>query len=263
MYEGYETLLVSRKGKIVTVSLNRPEQMNATDAKMHQELERVFPEIGRDPDANVVILTGEGRAFSAGGDISTLRTTVDDPARWNESMREARALLYGIVDCDRPIIAKINGHAMGVGATLALFCDIIIAKDTAKIGDPHVNVGLVAGDGGSIIWPELIGYARAKKYLLTGEPITGKEAAEIGLITEAVPADELDERVAFYANKIANGASTAIRLTKKSINLGLRQKLDALIDAHLGYETMSYRSKDHCEALDAFLEGRPAVFTGR
>ena len=263
MYQGYEMLKVAREGKIVTVSLNRPDLMNATNAQMHQELERVFPEIGRDPDANVVILTGAGRAFSAGGDISTLRSTVDDPARWNESMREARALLYGIVDLDRPIIAKINGHAIGMGATLALFCDITIAKDSAKIGDPHVSVGLSAGDGGSLIWPELIGYARAKYYLLTGKPITGAEAAAIGLITEAVPGDQLDARVAEIAEELANGASTAIRLTKKSINLGLRQKLDMLIDAHLGHETLTYLSHDHCEALDAFLEGRPAVFTGR
>src|SRR5690606_11819512 len=126
-----------------------------------------------------------------------------------------------------------------------------------------VNVGLVAGDGGSLIWPALVGYAKAKRYLLTGEPITGAEAAEIGLISEAAPADELDARVAAVAEKIAGGAAIAIRLTKRAINMALRQQLDTLIEAHLGYETMSHLSADHREAVNAFAEKRAPVFTGR
>ncbi len=262
MYEGYEMLKVLREGGVVTVSFNRPEVKNATNPRMHQELVRIFPEIGRDPEAHVVVLTGEGDAFSAGGDLDTLRQSLDDQARWIESMAEAREILLGVIDLDRPVIAKVNGHAIGLGATLALVCDIVIAKDTAKIADPHVNVGLVAGDGGSIIWPALIGYARAKRYLLLGDTITGAEAAAIGLVTEALPADQLDARVDVIAQRLVKGAAVAIRLTKKSINMSLRQQMDAMIEAHLGYETMSHLSSDHREAVHAFLEKRKPEFTG-
>ena len=263
MYEGYETLKVVREGKIVTVSFNRPEVKNSTNARMHQELVRVFPEIGRDPEAHVVILTGEGDSFSAGGDIAGMKSNLDDPARWVESMGEARDILMGVIDLDRPVIAKVNGHAVGLGSTLALVCDIVICKDTAKIVDPHVKVGLVAGDGGAVIWPALIGFAKAKRYLLTGEPITGTEAERIGLVSEAVPAERLDARVAEIAEELANGAAVAIRLTKKSVNMALRQLMATQIEAHLGYETMSYMSADHREATHAFVERRPPVFTGR
>jgi enoyl-CoA hydratase len=262
VYEDYKLLEVVRKDRIVTVSFNRPEVRNATNAQMHQELVRVFPEIGRDPLAHVVILTGKGKSFSAGGDLATLQASLDDQARWVASTVEAREILLGLLDLDRPIIAKVNGHAIGLGATIALMCDIIIARDTALIADPHVKVGLTAGDGGSVIWPMLVGYARAKKYLLTGDTITGAEAAAIGLVTEALPAEQLDARVMQIAESLANGAAIAIRTTKKSINLSLRQQLNNLIEAHLGYETVSHLSADHREAVSAFLEKREPIFKG-
>lgn len=263
MYQGYETLKVVSAGGIVTVSFNRPEVKNATNARMHQELMRIFPEIGTDPDARVVILTGEGDCFSAGGDITGIQTMLDDQARWIDSMKEAKDIVTGLIDLDVPVIAKVNGHAIGLGATLALFCDIVIAKDTAKIADPHVKVGLVAGDGGSVIWPALVGYAKAKLYLLTGEPITGKEAAEIGLVSEACTADALDARVDAIAAQLASGAAIAVRLTKRAVNMSLRQQIDALLDAHLGFETLSHLSQDHREAVTAIVERRAPSFTGR
>jgi enoyl-CoA hydratase len=262
MYENYETLKITRNGKILTVSFNRPDVRNATNPQMHRELESIFPLIATDPDAHVVILTGEGGCFSAGGDMNTMRASLDNQNRWIESMLEARRILEGLIDLDRPVIARINGHAVGLGATLALCCDITIAKDTAKIADPHVGVGLVAGDGGSVLWPALVGYARAKRYLLTGDPITGEEAAKIGLITESATAEELDDKVNAIAERLANGAAMAIRLTKKSINMDLRQRMDAMIEAHLGYETMSHLSNDHREAIMAFIEKRAPNFTG-
>lgn len=262
MYEDYETLKVVRSGRVVTVAFNRPEVKNATNPRMHQELVRVFPEIGRDPDAYAVILTGEGDAFSAGGDLNTLKASLDDQGRWIESMIEAREIITGLIELDRPVIAKINGHAVGLGATLALFCDVIVARDTAKIADPHVQVGLVAGDGGAIIWPVLAGYAKTKLHLLTGAPITGAEAERIGLITEAVPADRLDARVAEIADQIAAAPAIAVRLTKRAINMALKQRMDAMIEANLGYETMSHLSNDHREAVHAFIEKRSPNFTG-
>ena len=262
MYDDYETLKVTRDGRILTVSFNRPEVNNATNPQMHQELERIFPQIGKDPETHVVILTGEGKCFSSGGDINTLKASLDNQARWVESMEEARRILYGLLDLDRPVIAKVNGHAIGLGATLALCCDIVIAKDTARIADPHVGVGLVAGDGGSVLWPALVGHAKAKRYLLTGDAITGEEAERIGLITDFASAEELDGKVQAFAERLANGAAVAIRLTKRAINMDLRQRMDAMIEAHLGFETWSHLSNDHREALEAFLEKRPPDFTG-
>jgi len=263
-YEGYQTLAVSRADKILTITLNRPEVRNATNGLMHQEFIRLFAEVRTDPETNVVILTGAGeKAFSAGGDIETLREYFTDQAGWAASMVEAKAILEGLVSIDQPVIGRINGDAIGLGATIALFCDITIAVDTARIADPHVGVGLVAGDGGSVIWPLLIGYAKAKRYLFTGDIITGKEAAEIGLVSESVPREQLDERVNALATRIANGATVAIRGTKAAVNMDLRQRLAALIDGHLGFETVSHLTQDHIEALNAFKERRAPNFTGR
>jgi enoyl-CoA hydratase len=263
MYEGYEFLRVERQGGIVTVTLNRPEVKNATNPQMHRELERVFPEINTDPEARVVVLTGAGRAFSAGGDLKQMQEGVDDHGRWIEAMGEARRLLSNLIDVEVPVIARINGHAIGLGATLALFCDITIALDEAKLADPHVGVGLVAGDGGAIIWPLLAGHARTRMPLLLGDAITGAKAAEWGLVTEAHPAETLDARVEEIAQRLANGAQVAIRGTKRALNMVLRQQLDAMIDAHLGLETMSHLSEDHRAAVDAFVAKRSPVFTGR
>lgn len=262
MYD-YESLKVTRNGRVLTVSLNRPEVLNATDPLMHQELIDVFPRIGNDPETDIVILTGEGKAFAAGGDLKGMQEKLPDQARWVEAMEEARALLYSPVDLDKPVIARLNGHAMGMGATLALFCDIVIASEKAKLGDPHVNVGLSCGDGGSVIWPALIGHVRAKRYLFTGDTISAKEAAEIGLINEAVPHDELDQRVDELTQQLLKQPPLALRLTKKSVNMGLRQLLDTMIEAHLGYETLSHYSADHAEALSAFVESRQPSFTGK
>jgi enoyl-CoA hydratase len=143
-----------------------------------------------------------------------------------------------------------------------LFCDLIVAANHAKFGDPHVKVGYVAGDGGAVIWPQLIGYARAKEYLLLGDTLTGEEAAKIGLITRAVPAEELDQVVDNYAQRLAGGAARAIQWTKLSINIGLKQLATSILDASIAYEALSNRTKDHQEAVNAFREKRAPRFTG-
>jgi enoyl-CoA hydratase len=168
-----------------------------------------------------------------------------------------------MLDCPKPIIAKINGDAIGLGATLALFCDISFAADSARIGDPHVRAGFVAGDGGAVIWPQLIGYARAKEYLLTGTLIQAADAARMGLINYSVPAEELDARVAEFAGKLLNGAMMAIRWTKMSINIGLKQIATATMDASMAYEALSNLSHDHREAVAAFREKRKPIFVGK
>ncbi|MBX3575066.1 MAG: enoyl-CoA hydratase/isomerase family protein [Mesorhizobium sp.] len=234
--------------------------MNAVGPKTHTELSRIFTDLNADPDVDVVVVTGAGRAFSAGGDIEWMQRMIDIPAEFDVAIREGKQILNSMLDCTKPIIAKVNGHATGLGSTIALFCDVIFAADTAKIGDPHVLVGLVAGDGGALIWPQLIGYARAKEFLLTGELLTATRAAEIGLINHAVPAGELDAKVDAFASKLQSGARSAIRGTKISINVGLKQLAAALIDVSFATEAESNRSADHAEAVAAFREGRKPVF---
>ena len=187
-YSGYEHILCERpEDGILKLTINNPENLNAIAPPIHTELARIWIDIADDPDTRCVLLTGAGRAFSAGGDVKNMVRT------WGErdvaaALREAKQIVDRMMDTPQPIIAMVNGHAIGLGATLALNCDIVFAAEGARIGDRHVNVGLVAGDGGALLWPLLIGPHRAKQYLLTGQLLTGAEAAELGLINQAVEA---------------------------------------------------------------------------
>lgn len=264
MYEAnYKTLLFKRRGRTLEITMNRPDKLNAVDEAMHAELARVFVHVSNDPDCDVAVLTGAGRAFSSGGDIDWMQKMIDQPASFEKTAREGKQIVFSLLDCEKPVIAKLNGHATGLGATIALFCDVIFASETAKIGDPHVSVGFVAGDGGAVIWPQLIGYARAKEYLMTGDLMTAAEAMRIGLINHAVAPSELDDRVAQFADRLAAGATKAIRWSKMSVNIGLKQLAHSIMDASLAYEAMSNVTADHQEAVNAFREKRAPRFTGR
>ena len=254
----YRTIRHERRDRVLTLILNRPEALNAVDGEMHAELTQVFFDAANDPASDVIVLTGEGKAFSSGGDIRWMQSIID--GGFDLTAREAKRIIVSLLDCEKPIIARLNGHATGFGATLALFCDIIIATETAKIGDPHVQVGFTAGDGGAVIWPQLIGYARAKEFLMTGDLMTAAEAARIGLINHAVPGEELDDRVYGLATRLAAGSQVAIRTTKMSVNIGLKQLVASIMDACLAYEALSNSSRDHQEAVSAFRERRKPVF---
>ena len=262
-FASYQCINFKRDGRILTVTLNRPEQSNAVNARLHHELSRVFTDVQRDADSDIVILTGNGTAFCAGGDIDWMQLSVDEPDEFEKTAREAKDIVYSQLDLEKPLICKLNGHATGLGASLALLCDIIIASDEAKIGDPHVSVGLVAGDGGALIWPQLVGYAKAKKYLLTGELMLAAEAERIGLITDVVPRAELDATVNAMAQRLVSGATKAIRWSKVTTNLPLRQLFHSYFDAGVAYECLSNRTEDHAEAVKAFRDRRKPVFTGR
>jgi len=261
-YDQYEGLLVEKKDKVMTITLNAPESLNAFTGGMHNSMSRIWDDVNDDPDVHVVVLTGAGRAFSAGGNVINMQKKIDDTAAWDAGMPEAKRIVFRILECDKPIIARVNGHAVGLGATVALLCDIIIAADHAKIGDPHVNAGLVAGDGGALIWPQLVGFARAKEYLLTGDLMSAAEAERIGLINHAVPADQLDEKVYGLARRLASGPMKSIRWTKQTINVPLRQLAHSMMDLSLSLETQSNLSKDHQEAVWAFGEKRKPNFSG-
>ena len=263
MNYNYETLKIEKAGKILTLTMNRPDKLNAINATMHTELSQVFEQINEDMDVEVVIFTGAGRAFAAGGDTMLMQQMIDDQSNWRHTQREAKKIVMGILDLEKPIIAKVNGHAVGLGATLALHCDVIFASDKAKIGDPHVRVGLVAGDGGSAIWPYLIGFARAKEYLFTGDLIPAAEAAQMGLINHCVPLDELDARVEAFAQRLVHGAIRAISWTKMAVNAPLRALASENLDTSLSLEGLSARTVDHQEAVRAFNEKREPKFVGR
>jgi len=262
-YDSYKTILAERRGRILTLTLNRPEQLNATNAELHSELARIFVDARHDDEADIIVLTGAGRAFCAGGDIDWMQESIDRPQMFEATAREAKEIVYSQLDLDKPLICRMNGHATGLGASLALLCDIIIAADHAKIGDPHVSVGLVAGDGGALIWPQLVGYARAKRYLFTGDLMTAAEAERIGLVSEVVPPAELDAKVYGLAERLAAGPLKAMKWTKVVSNLPLKALFHAHFDAGIAYECMSNQSSDHQEAVSAFRQKRKPAFTGR
>tara|TARA_B110000444_G_C18791225_1_gene572557 strand:- start:118 stop:912 length:795 start_codon:yes stop_codon:yes gene_type:complete len=262
-YDHYEALKITKEDRILTITINRPEVKNALNAQLHGEFFKIFHEIDNDEEIDIIILTGAGGAFCAGGDLDMLLEMHGDPISTSEAIRKDRKIQNAILDLEKPIIAKINGPAIGLGCSLALLCDFIYATPESVLADPHVSIGLVAGDGGAVIWPQLIGYARAKRYLLTGDPIRGKEAAEIGLITEAVPADEIDEIVEKMARRLVSGATHAIRWTKASINAGLKVTANAVIDRAASYEVITQLLEDHKIALEAFKQKEKPKFIGK
>jgi enoyl-CoA hydratase len=177
-------------------------------------------------------------------------------------MNRAYRLINNILALEKPLIAAVNGHAVGLGATIALFCDVIFASENARFSDPHVNVGLVAGDGGCVIWPLLIGVARAKRYLMTGDTIGAKDAEQIGLINEALPQDQVLPTAIAFAQRLANGPIKAIGWTKMSINEFLRHQVNLILHTSLATEYLCFESTDHAEAVNAFVEKRTPQFTG-
>ncbi|WP_159915682.1 enoyl-CoA hydratase/isomerase family protein [Pantoea sp. 18069] len=261
-FEEYKTIQFHRRERVLYVTFNRPEVLNAVNELMHEELAQVFHDCSKDPHSDVVVVTGAGRAFCAGGDIEWMQDAIDVPSRFEKTAREAKQIVYSLLDCEKPVIAKVNGHATGLGATIALFCDVIFASAKAKIGDPHVSVGFVAGDGGAVIWPQLIGYARAKEYLLTGDLMSAEKAASIGLINHALAPEELDAAVDAFADRLNQGAIKSIRWTKMATNIELKKIAHSAMDACLAYESLSNVTKDHQEAVNAFREKRAPVFTG-
>jgi enoyl-CoA hydratase len=259
----YEHLSFQRSGRVLTIVMNRPEVKNAANILMHRELSQVFADANRDPDSDILILTGAGDAFSSGGDIRSMRDKIADRSLWNDTVNEARALFYSILDLDKPLIARINGAATGLGATLAVYSDIAIAGESAIIGDPHVKVGLVAGDGGALMWPMLIGFQRAKELLMLGDAMSATDAARLGLISYCVPDHELDNKVQTLVNQLLKMPPFAVKGTKKAINHTLKQLALATFEYGVSLETQSQLTHDHSEAVNAFIERRAPNFTGR
>ena len=261
-YSRYKQIKVEKKDKVAVATLNRPDALNAVAPEMHAELEEFFTEVTRDDEVNAIVLTAAGRAFSAGGDIRGMHARLTGPFSERVRFKSARHLVHTILEVEQPIIAAVNGDAVGLGATLALMCDVIIASDKARFGDPHVRVGIVAGDGGAVIWPLLCGLAKAKEMLMTGDLISATEAERIGLVNHVVPLEQVLPKAMDLAQRLANGPTRAIRWTKLACNKRLRDEVNLVLDASLAVEFLTFFSDDHKEAVQAFLEKRTPRYTG-
>lgn len=261
--ESTETVLLSARDGVSWVTLNRPDRLNAIDLGTHLLLKEVLEKADADPDTQVIVLTGTGRAFCAGGDVKGMQGKNSFGTSSVHVHSPGKHLIDAMVRLEKPIIAMVNGVAVGLGATIALMADIVIMAEDAKIGDRHVNVGLVAGDGGAVIWPLLIGVARAKEYLMTGRMLTGAQAADIGLVSRAVPRDRLEAEVLELAGELAALPPYAVRATKLSVNRILSATQAVALDVSLAYEHLSMKTQDHQEAIAAWQEGRQGVYTGR
>lgn len=262
-HAGYQRLRIERREAVLRVTLNSPDKLNAIDFETENELLRLFQDLRRDRDTAVVVLAGAGRAFSAGGDLQHTFGLLDDPPMIKQEFDLARRFVNSLLDVEQPIIARVHGDAVGLGATLALLCDLTVMAESARIGDPHVRVGLVAGDGGAVAWPLLVGYARAKRFLLGGELMSAAEAERCGLVSLCVPQAELDATVDRWADRWSQGPRYALQWTKATINIGLKAQAAQVLDAGLAYEMVSLQTADHREAIEAFLAKRAPQFTGR
>ena len=243
-YDLPDVIQVEAEGPVRIVRLDRPDQLNAADHVLHSGLAALFPQLDADPGARVAVLTGNGSTFSAGGDFDYINELIDDAALRQESLTHGRQIVTGMVACRLPVIAAVNGPAVGLGCSLVALSDIVFMAESAHLADPHVLVGLVAADGGPVTWPLLTSLQLAKEYALTGERIPARRAAEIGLVNH-VCADGavLDEALA-CARKIARLPQGAVEDTKRILNMHLERAVLATLDFAFAAEDRSFSSPE-------------------
>ena len=255
-YERYEHLLFEhREHGVLLITINRPDRMNATDRTLHRELSEVWLDVAADPDTRVAVVTGAGRAFSAGGDLDMIEDQINNYEVVAVLLKEAGDIVYNIVNCDKPVISAINGVAVGAGLAVALMADISIIAEDARFTDGHLRLGVSAGDHAAIIWPLLCGLAKAKYYLLTSDFIDGREAERIGLVSKAVPGPEVLDTALEVARKLATGPQLPVRWTKRALNHWVRQAAP-IFEASLGYEMLNFFGPDVSEGARAIKEKR-------
>jgi len=258
--ERYEAIAIDKRADgVALATLNRPDRLNAVNGVMHNELARLTRDADADSDIRVLVITGAGRAFCAGGDFSPDRNMGDGSAMF----REARQIVDHLLECSKPVISAVNGYAMGLGATVALLADVVYAARSAVFADTHVNMGIGAGDGGQVIWPLLMGVNRAKYHLMTGDRLTAEDAERFGLVTFVVDDGTVVDEALALATRLAAGPGLAISASKMGVNHFIRMVSNLVLPVSLSMEERTLASHDHREAVEAFQEKRSAQFTGR
>lgn len=249
-----EELTVEADGPVRTVLINRPAELNAVNRPLHWALANVWQRLSQDREAKVVVVTGAGRAFSAGGDLGWITSFLDDPAARDESLREGAQIIEEMLRFPLPVIAAVNGPAVGLGCSLAVLCDIVLMSETAHLADPHVSVGLVAGDGGAAFWPLLTPILRSREYLYTGARIPAATAVELGLASRTAPPEELLDQAYALARRFAAQPAEALQSTKRVTNMYLSQALSGAMQAGFAAEAVTMRSAEHRERLLALAK---------
>lgn len=263
MRDDYERLRLGwPEPGILEVVMDRPERLNAADETLHAELARIWRDIDGDDEVLVAILKGAGRGFSAGGDLEMVETMTRDHATLRRVWKEAREIVYGVIDCSKPIVSAMRGPAVGAGLVAGLLADISVAAKSARIIDGHTRLGVAAGDHAAIVWPLLCGMAKAKYHLLLCESVSGAEAERIGLVSLCVEDEALDETALMLARKLAAGSASAIRWTKHALNHWLRLA-GPTFDASLALEFLGFSGPDGQEGLAAHREKRAPAFRAK
>jgi enoyl-CoA hydratase len=258
-----ETIRIERDGDVLVATIDHPDSaMNAVDGRLHRELGELFRALKTESTARAIVLTGSGRAFSAGGDVAWM-PSLRAPEIVHALRREGKQIVWDVLDVEVPIVCGVNGAAAGLGATIALLGDVIVMADTAVIVDPHVKIGLVAGDGGAAIWPLLLGPLAAKRHLLLGDPLTAADALRLGVASEVCPGSEVAERAMAWARRLAAGAPIAVQGTKLAVNAQIKQALLTSFDVSMAAEMTCFLTADHAEGVDAFVARREPTFHGR
>jgi enoyl-CoA hydratase len=257
-YDLPEELQVEVDGPVRVIRLNRPEQLNATNHRLHQGLAALFPQLDADLDARVAVITGNGRAFCAGGDFEYLDELIEDPDLRRQTIVDGRQIVSGMVACRVPIVAAVNGPAVGLGCSIVALSDIVYMAESAHLADPHVMVGLVAADGGPVTWPLLISLQLAKEYALTGDRIPAQRAAQIGLVNHVCPDGEVLDSAMACARRIVALPRRAVEDTKRVLNIHLERAVLATIDFALTAEERSFTSPELRANIDRLLGRRAA-----
>jgi enoyl-CoA hydratase len=259
-FDGYEHLRFERREHgVLLITIDRPERMNATNDVLHRELYAVWRDVAEDERTRVAVITGAGRAFSAGGDLEMIQRMAGDYRRVAAMASEAAGLVTNMLDCEKPIVSAINGTAVGAGLAVALMADISIIAEDARLTDGHLRLGVAAGDHAAILWPLLCGMAKAKYYLLTADFLDGREAERIGLVSRCVPTEQVLATALEVADRLATGPQQAARWTKRTLNHWLRQAIPAF-DASVAYEMLTFLGSDVREGTQALRERRPPSF---
>lgn len=250
-------------GDVLRAVIDRAgDDLNRVDGQLHDDLAELFATLKRERSARAVLLSSRGRAFSAGGDFAWF-PTLQEPGALEAIRLDGKQIVGDLLDVHLPIVCALGGAAVGLGASIALLCDAVVMGTSATIADPHVKVGIVAGDGGTVAWPLAVGPMVAKRFLLTGDPVGAEDALRMGLVTEVVPDDQVDERALAFARRLAAGAPLAVQYTKLAVNKLLKTALNDAFDVATALELVTFRSDDHQEALAAIRERREPRFEGR